>query len=64
MADEREPIDELLGAYALDAVDDHERRQVEAYLERWTAQGRCPADDPPGQSLEQFTQRRQGDESS
>ena len=33
MADEREPIDELLGAYALDAVDDHERRQVEAYLE-------------------------------
>ncbi|MET0325105.1 MAG: anti-sigma factor [Ilumatobacteraceae bacterium] len=33
MADEREPIDDLLGAYALDAVDDHERRQVEAYLE-------------------------------
>lgn len=28
-----EPIEELLGAYALDALDDHERRQVEAYLE-------------------------------
>jgi anti-sigma-K factor RskA len=26
-------IEELLGAYALDAVDDDERRQVEAYLE-------------------------------
>jgi glutamate--cysteine ligase len=24
--------------------------QVEGYLERWTAQGRCPADDPPGLS--------------
>lgn len=31
MADE--PIEDLLGAYALDAVDEHERRQVEAYLE-------------------------------
>jgi len=28
-----EPIEELLGAYALDALDEHERRQVEAYLE-------------------------------
>jgi anti-sigma-K factor RskA len=27
-------LDELLGAYALDAVDDDEREQVEAYLER------------------------------
>jgi anti-sigma factor RsiW len=26
-------LDELLGAYALDALDDDERRQVEAYLE-------------------------------
>jgi anti-sigma-K factor RskA len=26
-------LDALLGAYALDAVDEHERRQVEAYLE-------------------------------
>jgi anti-sigma-K factor RskA len=34
MSDERthEPIDELLGAYALDAVDDLERHRVEAYL--------------------------------
>ena len=32
MADE--PIEELLGAYALDAVDDEERRRVEAYLEQ------------------------------
>ena len=31
MADEH--LDDLLGAYALDAVDEHERRQVEAYLE-------------------------------
>lgn len=30
-------LDELLGAYALDAVDDDERRQVEAYLERTPA---------------------------
>ena len=28
-----DPIEELLGAYVLDALDDHERRQVEAYLE-------------------------------
>jgi anti-sigma-K factor RskA len=27
-------LDELLGAYALDAVDDDEREQVEAYLDR------------------------------
>jgi anti-sigma-K factor RskA len=31
-ADDPTPVEELLGAYALDAVDDHERRQVEAYL--------------------------------
>lgn len=30
----RNELDELLGAYALDAVDDDEREQVEAYLER------------------------------
>lgn len=33
MVDAREPIDELLGAYSLDAVDEDERRRVEAYLE-------------------------------
>jgi anti-sigma-K factor RskA len=33
MADDHDPIEELLGAYALDALDDHERRQVEAYLD-------------------------------
>jgi anti-sigma-K factor RskA len=33
MDDRHDPIEELLGAYALDAVDDNERRQVEAYLE-------------------------------
>jgi anti-sigma-K factor RskA len=33
MDDGRDPLEELLGAYALDAVDDHERRQVGAYLE-------------------------------
>jgi len=33
MSDPRdEPMDELLGAYALDAVDDAERRRIEAYL--------------------------------
>jgi anti-sigma-K factor RskA len=31
MADD--PIEELLGAYVLDALDEHERRQVESYLE-------------------------------
>jgi len=31
MADD--PIEELLGAYVLDALDEHERRQVDAYLE-------------------------------
>jgi anti-sigma-K factor RskA len=30
----RRELDELLGAYALDAVDDDEREQVEAYLAR------------------------------
>jgi anti-sigma-K factor RskA len=30
----RRELDELLGAYALDAVDDDERAQLEAYLER------------------------------
>jgi anti-sigma-K factor RskA len=30
----RRELDELLGAYALDAVDDDEREQLEAYLER------------------------------
>ena len=30
----RRELDELLGAYALDAVDEDEREQVEAYLER------------------------------
>ena len=30
----RRELDELLGAYALDAVDDDEREQVEEYLER------------------------------
>jgi anti-sigma-K factor RskA len=30
----RRELDELLGAYALDAVDDDERVQLEAYLER------------------------------
>jgi len=25
--------------------------QVEGYLERWTARGRCPADDPPGATI-------------
>jgi anti-sigma-K factor RskA len=30
----RSELDELLGAYALDAVDDDEREQVEAYLDR------------------------------
>ncbi len=30
----RRELDELLGAYALDAVDDDEREQVEAYLDR------------------------------
>ncbi len=30
----RRELDELLGAYALDAVDDEEREQVEQYLER------------------------------
>ncbi|MGH9272141.1 MAG: hypothetical protein ACRDZ2_12805, partial [Ilumatobacteraceae bacterium] len=29
----RDPIEDLLGAYVLDALDEHERRQVEAYLE-------------------------------
>jgi anti-sigma-K factor RskA len=33
MAEDHEPIEELLGAYALDALDEHERRQVEAYVE-------------------------------
>lgn len=33
MAEDRNSIDELLGAYALDAVDDHERRQIESFLE-------------------------------
>ena len=33
MDDGSDRIEELLGAYALDAVDDRERRQVEAYLE-------------------------------
>jgi anti-sigma-K factor RskA len=33
MADDHDPIEELLGAYALDAVDEQERRQVEAYLD-------------------------------
>jgi hypothetical protein len=28
----RDPLDELLGAYALDAVDDLERRRVDAYV--------------------------------
>lgn len=28
-----DPIEDLLGAYALDALDEHEQRQVEAYLE-------------------------------
>ncbi|MGI9053629.1 MAG: anti-sigma factor [Ilumatobacteraceae bacterium] len=28
-----DPIEDLIGAYVLDALDDHERRQVEAYLE-------------------------------
>lgn len=32
MSDERHQVEDLLGAYALDAVDDHERRQVEALL--------------------------------
>jgi glutamate--cysteine ligase len=52
-------------ATALHRRPDHEQLagQVEAYLERWTAQGRCPGDDPPGQPPEQFTPRRQGDES-
>lgn len=30
----REELDELLGAYALDAVDDDDREQIERYLER------------------------------
>jgi anti-sigma factor RsiW len=30
----RRELDELLGAYALDAVDEDEREQVEAYLDR------------------------------
>ena len=30
----RRELDELLGAYALDALDDDEREQVEAYLDR------------------------------
>ena len=36
MTDQRRPFDdieELLGAYALDAVDPDERRQVEAFLQ-------------------------------
>jgi anti-sigma-K factor RskA len=33
MVDDAYAIDELLGAYALDAVDDDERRRVEDYLE-------------------------------
>ncbi|HMF05294.1 MAG TPA: anti-sigma factor [Acidimicrobiia bacterium] len=39
MARELSPreLDELLGAYALDAVDDDERAQVEAYLDRTPA---------------------------
>ena len=39
MARELSPreLDELLGAYALDAVDDDEREQLEAYLERTPA---------------------------
>ncbi len=38
-----------IAAAALHRRPDHGQPagQVEAYLERWTARGRCPADDPP-----------------
>ena len=38
--------------------------QVEAYLERWTARGRCPADDPPSTTNDQINHSEQGDEPS
>jgi glutamate--cysteine ligase len=38
--------------------------QVDAYLERWTARGRCPADDPPQLTSDQDTISEQGDEPS
>lgn len=46
MARELSPreLDELLGAYALDAVDDDERDQVEAYLDRTPAARSLVAD--------------------
>jgi hypothetical protein len=60
-----------VAAAALDRRPDHQylATQVEAYLERWTARGRCPADDPPeagnGQSAnDQITTSEQGDEPS
>jgi glutamate--cysteine ligase len=39
----------LTAATALrrDRATDELANQVEGYLERWTARGRCPADDPP-----------------
>lgn len=40
--------------------------QVEAYFDRWTARGRCPADDPPANTAPQPTHasndRHQGDD--
>ena len=34
--------------------------QVEDYLERWTARGRCPADDPPQTTNDQIDHQRAG----
>lgn len=38
--------------------------QLEAYLERWTERGRCPADDPPGSTRDQINHSEQGEEPS
>jgi len=37
-----------IGALRRDPANSELAAQVEGYLERWTARGRCPADDPPG----------------
>ena len=51
------PIDELLGAYALDAVDDDERRQVEEYL-RTNPRARAEVEAPPRSGRDARRHRR------
>ena len=55
-----------VAAAALHRRPDHSplAEQVEAFLERWTARGRCPADDLPQLSNDQISYREQGDEPS